>query len=211
LISPSTPFPRRLAMDTIDGYEARKAPRTPDEAVAELKEVELLSKITRSNKHMQAFREKGLGSSRSDGDVHWRSISADNVLSTWPAGPSDQRRDQVIYYQYRHDRARRTLRGIDQQIAKAERAVAGIAGRAFDLPPHPRLDRGTVDHRVRRSRHQSLDRGHHRLVDQEVRQDRPPLPRDQDPGRRTRPHRSRPPTGRPPHRRRTIKQRARGH
>jgi hypothetical protein len=43
------------------------------------------------------------------------------------AGPSDQRRDQVIYYQYRHDRARRTLRGIDQQIAKAERAVAGIA------------------------------------------------------------------------------------
>jgi virulence plasmid B protein len=64
---------------------------------------------------------------RSDGDVHWRSISADNVLSTWLAGPSDQRRDQVIYYQYRHDRARRTLRGIDQQIAKAERAVAGIA------------------------------------------------------------------------------------
>jgi Transposase DDE domain len=45
----------------------------------------------------------------------------------WPAGPSDQRRDQVIYYQYRHDRARRTLRGIDQQVAKAERAVAGIA------------------------------------------------------------------------------------
>src|SRR5205823_14913642 len=64
---------------------------------------------------------------RSDGDVHWRSISADNALSTWPAGPSDQRRDQVIYYQYRHDRARRTLRGIDQQIAKAERAVVGIA------------------------------------------------------------------------------------
>jgi transposase len=43
----------------------------------------------------------------------------------WPAGPSGGRRDQVIYYQYRHDRARRTLRGIDEQIAKAENAVAG--------------------------------------------------------------------------------------
>jgi Transposase DDE domain len=45
----------------------------------------------------------------------------------WPAGPTDKRRDQVIYYQYRHDRARRTLRGIDQQVTKAERAVAGQA------------------------------------------------------------------------------------
>jgi hypothetical protein len=43
----------------------------------------------------------------------------------WPAGPADQRRDQVIYYQYRADRARRTLRGIDEQVAKAEKAVAG--------------------------------------------------------------------------------------
>lgn len=43
----------------------------------------------------------------------------------WPAGPADKRRDQTIYYQYRHDRARRTLRGIDEQVAKAEKAVAG--------------------------------------------------------------------------------------
>jgi hypothetical protein len=42
-----------------------------------------------------------------------------------PAGPTDQRRDQVIYYQYRADRARRSLRGIDEQVAKAEKAVAG--------------------------------------------------------------------------------------
>jgi hypothetical protein len=42
----------------------------------------------------------------------------------WPAGPDGGRRDQVIYYQYRHDRARRTLRGIDEQVAKAEQAVA---------------------------------------------------------------------------------------
>jgi Transposase DDE domain len=45
----------------------------------------------------------------------------------WPAGPNGGRRDQVIYYQYRHDRARRTLRGIDEQVAKAEKAVAGQA------------------------------------------------------------------------------------
>jgi hypothetical protein len=43
----------------------------------------------------------------------------------WPAGPTARRRDQVIYYQYRHDRARRSLRGIDEQVAKAEKAVAG--------------------------------------------------------------------------------------
>ena len=45
----------------------------------------------------------------------------------WPAGPNGGRRDQVIYYQYRHDRARRTLRGIDEQVTKAEKAVAGRA------------------------------------------------------------------------------------
>ena len=33
----------------------------------------------------------------------------------------------MIYYQYRGDRARRTLRGIDEQIAKAQRAVDGKA------------------------------------------------------------------------------------
>ena len=32
-----------------------------------------------------------------------------------------------IYYQFRHDRARRTLRGIDEQVAKAEKAVDGHA------------------------------------------------------------------------------------
>jgi hypothetical protein len=47
------------------------------------------------------------------------------LTQPWPAGPTDKRRDQVIYYQYKHDRARRTLRGIDEQVGKAERAVAG--------------------------------------------------------------------------------------
>jgi hypothetical protein len=47
------------------------------------------------------------------------------LTQPWPAGPADKRRDQVIYYQYRADRARRILRGIDEQVAKAEKAVAG--------------------------------------------------------------------------------------
>jgi DDE family transposase len=45
----------------------------------------------------------------------------------WPAGPSSKRRDQMIYYQFRADRGRRTLRGIDEQVAKAAKAVAGLA------------------------------------------------------------------------------------
>ena len=47
------------------------------------------------------------------------------ALAGRPARPS--RRDKVVYYQYRADRARRTLRGIDEQVAKAEKAVAGKA------------------------------------------------------------------------------------
>jgi hypothetical protein len=46
-------------------------------------------------------------------------------IQPWPAGPNGGRRDQVIYYQYKADRARRTLRGINEQVAKAEQAVAG--------------------------------------------------------------------------------------
>jgi hypothetical protein len=47
------------------------------------------------------------------------------LTQPWGPGPNETRRDQVIYYQYRADRARRTLRGIDEQIGKAEKAVAG--------------------------------------------------------------------------------------
>jgi hypothetical protein len=53
----------------------------------------------------------------------------------WPAGPTDRRRDHTFYYQYKADRARRTLKGgIDEQVAKAERAVAGTMGGKADLP-----------------------------------------------------------------------------
>jgi transposase len=46
----------------------------------------------------------------------------------WPATDKQRaqgRRDKLTYYQYKADRARRTLRGIDEQITKAEKAVAG--------------------------------------------------------------------------------------
>jgi Transposase DDE domain len=52
------------------------------------------------------------------------------LTQPWPSTSSEKGRgipDRVIYYQYRHDRARRTLRGIDEQVAKAERAVNGKA------------------------------------------------------------------------------------
>ena len=67
---------------------------------------------------VQAWRREHEGEPVPDGLI---------LTQPWPAGPRDQRRDQVIYYQYRADRARRSLHGIDEQVAKAERAVAGKA------------------------------------------------------------------------------------
>lgn len=52
------------------------------------------------------------------------------LTQPWPSSTSEKGRavpDRVIHYQYRADRARRTLRGIDQQVAKAQRAVDGKA------------------------------------------------------------------------------------
>jgi len=67
----------------------------------------------------------------------WRDKHPDEAIpdgltltQPWPATDREKARgipDRVIYYQFRADRARRTLRGIDEQIAKAERAVAGHA------------------------------------------------------------------------------------
>ena len=67
---------------------------------------------------VQRWRREHPGEQVADGHI---------FTQPWPAGPNGGRRDQVIYYQYRHDRARRTLRGIDEQVAKAEKAVAGQA------------------------------------------------------------------------------------
>jgi hypothetical protein len=63
-------------------------------------------------------------------DEHPCLVLADGQVFTqpWLATTAEKARgipDRAIYYQYRHDRARRTLRGIDEQVAKAENAVAG--------------------------------------------------------------------------------------
>ena len=42
-------------------------------------------------------------------------------------GTKADTRRRTVFYQYRADRARRTLRGINEQVGKAERAVAGKA------------------------------------------------------------------------------------
>jgi hypothetical protein len=65
---------------------------------------------------VDAWRKANPGAEFTDGQI-W--------TQPWPAGPSDKRRDQVHYYQWKADRARRTLKGIDEQVAKAEKAVAG--------------------------------------------------------------------------------------
>ncbi len=65
-------------------------------------------------------------------DRHPGEAIPDGLVLTqpWPATSGEKARgipDRVIYYQYRADRARRTLRGIDEQVAKAQRAVDGHA------------------------------------------------------------------------------------
>ena len=203
---------------------------------------------------MKTCREKHPDEQITDGQV---------FVQAWPAGPKDQRQDQVIYYQYRHDRARRTLRGIDEQVAKAvagkvavkrnrfvrltggdksvnrdleakTRALAGIKGyvtnlthcpdgtpidaefvigsyhqlwrieQSFRMSKHDlqarpiyhhkrelRVDRSVPLDRVHRPRGHPVPRGAHRLVDPQVRPDRPPLPHRHHPGRRPDHHRRR--------------------
>lgn len=65
---------------------------------------------------VQKWRDAHPGEDIPDGHV---------FTQPWPAGPTDGRRDHVFYYRYKADNARRTLRGISQQVAKAENAVAG--------------------------------------------------------------------------------------
>src|SRR6478609_6361585 len=65
-------------------------------------------------------------------DKHPGEAVPDQLVLTqpWPATSSEKTRgipDRVTYYQFRHDRARSTLRGIDEQVAKAQRAVDGHA------------------------------------------------------------------------------------
>ena len=62
-------------------------------------------------------------------DTHPGEQPPDGLILTqpWARGPAGQQVKETIYYQYRADRARRTLRGIGEQVGKAERAVAGKA------------------------------------------------------------------------------------
>jgi hypothetical protein len=49
-------------------------------------------------------------------------------IQPWPASQKEKaagQQDRTIFYQYRADRARRSVRGIDEQVGKAEQAVAG--------------------------------------------------------------------------------------
>jgi len=68
---------------------------------------------------ISAWRKAHPGVEVADGQV---------FTQPWPATEEQRaqgRRDKVTYYRYKADSARRTLHGIDVQIAKAERAVAG--------------------------------------------------------------------------------------
>ena len=47
------------------------------------------------------------------------------LTQSMPAAPSDGRGHWWVYYRYAHDRGRRTLKGISDQVDKAEKAVAG--------------------------------------------------------------------------------------
>lgn len=66
-----------------------------------------------------SWRKANPGQDIADGQV---------FTQPWPATDEQRaqgRRDKVTYYRYKADSARRTLHGIDVQVAKAERAVAG--------------------------------------------------------------------------------------
>ncbi|WP_434089361.1 IS1634 family transposase [Mycobacterium intracellulare] len=65
-------------------------------------------------------------------DKHPDEATPDGLVLTqpWPSTSAEKTRgipDRLIHYQFRHDRARRTLRGIDEQVAKAQRAIDGHA------------------------------------------------------------------------------------
>jgi hypothetical protein len=65
-------------------------------------------------------------------DQHPGEAVRDQLVLTqpWPATGAEKARgipDRVVCYQFRHNRARRTLSGIDEQVAKAQKAVDGHA------------------------------------------------------------------------------------
>lgn len=49
------------------------------------------------------------------------------LTQPWSRGPAGSQYRETIYYQYRADRSRRTLKGIDEQVRKAQAAIDGRA------------------------------------------------------------------------------------
>ena len=142
LLTDSTGFP--LAVEAFEGNKAETATMVP--TLQAFMTAHRLSDITvvadagmLSEANMKAIEAAGLGFILGNRIAHipyaiteWRTKHPDaevpdglTLTQPWPGGANSSRRDQVIYYQYRADRARRTLRGIDEQVGKAEKAVAG--------------------------------------------------------------------------------------
>lgn len=67
---------------------------------------------------LEAWMEAHPGEEPEDGMV---------LRQKWSRGPVGAQQPEVIYYQYRADRARRSLRGIDEQVRKAQAAIDGRA------------------------------------------------------------------------------------
>jgi hypothetical protein len=142
LLTDAAGFP--LAVEAFEGNKAETATMLPTlrrfMAAYRLSDVTVVADagmLSEANK--KAIEAAGLGFILGNRIGHipyvideWRRHNPDSdiperltLTQPWPGGPNSTRRDQVINYQYRADRARRTLRGIDEQVAKAERAVAG--------------------------------------------------------------------------------------
>ena len=69
-----------------------------------------------------------LGSAHDESEVEaLKAADRQRLAEGHGAATAAEKARGIIYYQYRHDRAQRTLRGIDEQVAKAENAVAGKA------------------------------------------------------------------------------------
>jgi transposase len=142
LLTDATGFP--LAVEAFEGNKAETATMLPTlqafmvaHRITDITVVTDAGMLSENNK--REIEAAGLGFILGNRFTHipyvineWRAQNADTdipdglvLTQPWPPGPNSSRRDQVIYYQYKHDRARRTLKGIDEQIGKAERAVAG--------------------------------------------------------------------------------------
>ena len=147
LLTDATGFP--LALEAFEGNKAETATMLP--VINAFKKAHPLTDVTVvadagmiSEANQVAIQAAGLsfilgaripflpGVVREWHDKHPGEEIPDGQVLTqpWPATSSEKARgipDRVVHYQYRHDRARRTLRGIDEQVAKAQRAVDGKA------------------------------------------------------------------------------------